>query len=78
MKIPYKELSEDALNGVLDDYVLREGTDYGDFAEGGAAQSLAAKRQALMNLLASGEAQLWFDPQTETTTLRLPDEQSGL
>ncbi len=74
MKIPYKDLSEDALNGVLDDYVLREGTDYGDFAEGEAKLSLEAKRSAVLGLLESGEAQLWFDPQTETTTLRLPED----
>ena len=73
MKIPYKDLSEDALNGVLDDYVLREGTDYGDFAEGAASLSLEAKRAAVLGLLESGKAQLWFDPQTETTTLRLPE-----
>ena len=73
MKIPYKDLSQGALNGVLDDYVLREGTDYGDFAEGAAAQRLEAKRKVVLGLLESGEAELWFDPQTETTTLRLPE-----
>jgi len=70
MKIPYQQLSEEALNGVLDDYVLREGTDYGDFAEGSAGLSLAAKRAAVMAALVAGEAQLWFDAETETTTLR--------
>jgi len=74
MKIPYKALSAGALDGVLDDYVLREGTDYGDFPEGLAVSSLAAKRNALLKLLESGDAQIWFDPQTETTTLRLPED----
>lgn len=73
MKIPYKELSDIALQGVLDDYVLREGTDYGDFAEGQASQSLEAKRAAVLALLERGEAELWFDPETESTTLRTPE-----
>ena len=73
MKIPYNELSETALNGVLDDYVLREGTDYGDFREGQEAQSLTAKRQAVLRLLQTGAAELWFDAETETTTLREPE-----
>lgn len=73
MKIPYNELSETALNGVLDEFVLREGTDYGDFREGQEAQSLAAKRQAVLRLLESGEAELWFDAETESTTLRPPE-----
>ncbi|MES1191364.1 MAG: YheU family protein [Steroidobacter sp.] len=28
--IPHTELSADALRGVIDSFVLREGTDYGD------------------------------------------------
>jgi len=74
MKIPYKALSNDALKGVLDDFVLREGTDYGDFPEGAAGSSLEAKRSAVLQLLEKGEAHVWFDPQTETTTLRLPED----
>ncbi len=73
LKIPYKELSEAALTGVLDDYVLREGTDYGDFPEGQSGLTLAAKRDAVLNLLKRGEAELWFDPETESTTLRPPE-----
>lgn len=73
MKIPHQQLSADALQGVLDDYVLREGTDYGDFTEGQIAQSLAAKRAAVLQALERGTAELWFDAETETTTLREPE-----
>jgi len=73
LKIPYQELSQAALDGVLDDYVLREGTDYGDFPEGGAEQSLKSKRAAVLRALAEGSAELWFDPQTESTTLKMVD-----
>ena len=30
VEIPYRELSEAALRGVVESFVLREGTDYGD------------------------------------------------
>ncbi|MFT5721609.1 MAG: hypothetical protein ACI9W6_001925 [Motiliproteus sp.] len=30
MKIPYQQLSTEALQGLLEEFVCREGTDYGD------------------------------------------------
>jgi uncharacterized protein YheU (UPF0270 family) len=59
--IPYTELSEDALRGVLEGFVLREGTEYGarDF-------SLDEKVSHVLKQLRRGEAQIVFDPGTET------------
>jgi len=59
--IPYAELSEDALRGVLESFVLREGTEYGerDF-------SLDQKIAQVSRQLQRGEAQIVFDPGTET------------
>ena len=59
--IPYTELSEDALRGVLESFVLREGTEYGarDF-------SLDEKVAHVMRQLRRGEAQIVFDPDAET------------
>lgn len=71
MNIPYEQLSQVALDGVLDDYVLREGTDYGDFAEGRSEHSLKTKRETVLRALADGTAELWFDPETASTTLRM-------
>ena len=31
LAIPYQQLSADALDGILDEFVTREGTDYGDY-----------------------------------------------
>lgn len=73
MKIPYQQLSPDALQGVLDDYVLREGTDYGDFVDGQVTPSLEAKRAAVLRALQTGAAELWFDAASETTTVREPE-----
>jgi uncharacterized protein YheU (UPF0270 family) len=59
--IPYTELSEEALLGVLEAFVLREGTEYGerDF-------SLEQKVAQVTRQLRRGEAQIVFDPGTES------------
>ena len=64
INIPVEALSEDALLGVIDDYVNREGTDYGhrDF-------DLEQKREAVRRQLASGRASITYDPATQTTTI---------
>jgi len=62
--IPYAELSEEALRGVLESFVLREGTEYGerDF-------SLDQKVAQVTRQLQRGEAQIVFDPGTETVDI---------
>ena len=64
INIPFEALSADALDGVIDDYVNREGTDYGhrDF-------DLAQKRDAIRRQLASGRAVITYDPSTQTTSI---------
>jgi uncharacterized protein len=59
--IPYAELSEDALRGVLESFVLREGTEYGE-----RDVSLDQKVAQVARQLQRGEAQIVFDPGTET------------
>jgi uncharacterized protein YheU (UPF0270 family) len=62
--IPYTELSEEALRGVLESFVLREGTEYGerDF-------SLDQKIAQVTRQLRRGEARIVFDPGTETINI---------
>jgi len=59
--IPHTELSEEALRGVLESFVLREGTEYGerDF-------SLDQKVAQVTRQLQRGEARIVFDPENET------------
>jgi len=64
MHIRWQELSEDALNGVLEEYVTREGTDYGL-----QEYSLEQKVTHLRRQLERGEAIIDFDPDTETVNL---------
>ena len=64
IKIPIEALSADALDGVIDDYVMREGTDYGhrDF-------DLEQKRDAVRRELRSGRAVITYDSISQTTTI---------
>ncbi len=66
VEVPHTLLSPDALRGLVEAFVLREGTDYGarEFThEEKVAQVLAQ--------LESGDTRIVFDPQTESVTLLL-------
>jgi uncharacterized protein YheU (UPF0270 family) len=64
VEIPYTELSPEALQGVLESFVLREGTDYGE-----REFSLEQKVAHVLRQLERNEAQIVFDPNSETVTL---------
>lgn len=59
--VPFTELSAEALRGVLESFVLREGTEYGD-----RDYALEEKVEHVMAQLRRGEARIVFDPQTES------------
>jgi uncharacterized protein len=54
--IPHRELSAEALRGVLESFVLREGTDYGE-----REVALEQKVAQVLRQLERGEAQIIFD-----------------
>jgi uncharacterized protein len=62
--IPYGELSADALQGVIESFVLREGTEYGE-----REFTLAEKRLHVMHQLERGEARIMFDPQSQSVDI---------
>lgn len=64
VEIPYAGLSETALRGVVEAFVLREGTDYGD-----GQFTLEQKVRQVMHQLERGEAQIVFDPRLEITEI---------
>lgn len=64
MDIPYTELSEEALLGVIQEFILREGTDYGH-----QDYSFQDKIQQVKQQLITGEIKLTFDPDTESCNL---------
>jgi uncharacterized protein YheU (UPF0270 family) len=59
--VPYAELSADALTGVIESFVLREGTDYGMSDVPFETKVLQVRRQ-----LERREAEIVFDPNTES------------
>ena len=69
VKIPYDQLSPGALHGLLDEFVTRDGTDYGAVeipVETKIAQVLAQLR--------SGKAVIVFDQETESWTILRSDD----
>nr|WP_298723256.1 YheU family protein [uncultured Steroidobacter sp.] len=62
--VPHTELSAEALRGVIESFVLREGTEYGerDF-------TLEEKLAQVMRQLERGEAQIMFDPQSNSVDI---------
>ena len=64
MKIPHRDLSEAALRGVVESFVLREGTDYGP-----REYSLEEKIAAVVRQLDRDEAVIVFEPDTETVSI---------
>ena len=66
--VPYRQLSAAALAGVIEEYVTRDGTEPGDAAE---------KSETVLDLLASGELLLVYDPDSESCNI-LSRETAGL
>ena len=64
--VPYTELSADALNGVIESFVLREGTEYGEHDVPLETKVLQVRRQ-----LERREAEIVFDPNTESIDIVL-------
>ena len=62
--IPHTELSAEALRGVMESFVLREGTDYGE-----REISLDQKVAQVLRQLERGEARIVFDAKLETVDI---------
>lgn len=64
VEIPYRELSSEALRGLIESFVLREGTDYGE-----RECSLEQKVSQVRAQIERGVARILFDPQTRSVTV---------
>ncbi|HXW10872.1 MAG TPA: YheU family protein [Steroidobacteraceae bacterium] len=64
IEVPHAELSAAALRGVVEAFVLREGTDYGE-----RDVEHDTKVGQVMRQLERGEARILFDPVTETVDI---------
>lgn len=64
MEIPKEALSEAALDGVIDNFVQREGTDYGVHEV-----AYETKIQQIRKQIEKGTVKIVFDPSTESVSL---------
>ena len=64
IEIPPERLSPGVLQAILEEFVSREGTDYGE-----VEYSLERKVAQLQQQLSRGELVVSFDPQAETCTV---------
>ena len=69
VQIPVEALSGQAVDGLLEEFVTRDGTDYG--AE---EHTLDDKKSAVRRQLHRGEVIIVFDPDTQTSNIILKDE----
>ena len=68
VEVPYGELSAELLHAVVESFVLREGTDYGE-----REHSLEDKVAGVMRQLRKGEVKILFDPESESVTIVVRD-----
>jgi uncharacterized protein YheU (UPF0270 family) len=69
MKISHTALSKEALDGIIEEYVSREGTDYGD-----RVYSLAEKVEHVMGQIEKGEVLIEFDADSQSCQLLSKDQ----
>ena len=66
IRVPHRELSAEALNGVIDAFILREGTDYGH-----DEYDIESKRQRVRRQLETGRAGIFYHPEEDFVDLQL-------
>jgi uncharacterized protein YheU (UPF0270 family) len=66
MNIPFEELAVETLTAIIEEFISREGTDYGVHEI-----SLEKKVQQVMNQLQRGEIVVTFDPESLSCDLQV-------
>ncbi len=69
IKIPYNQLSPEALQGVIEEFVGRDGTDYGE-----VEVSMESKTSQVLTQLQNKKAVIVFDPKSESCTILKSDD----
>jgi len=68
LKIAYDQLSPEALHGVIEEFVTRDGTDYGE-----VEVPLETKISQVLDQIKSGKAVIVFDHGSETCNILKSD-----
>lgn len=66
LEIPYKKIESATLTRLLEEFVSRDGTDYGH-----QVVTIEEKVRQVLQLLQSGRARLLFNPESETCSVDL-------
>jgi len=69
IEVPYAALQPATLRAVIEEFVTRDTTDYGE-----RARALEEKVEDVMRQLRRGQAQVVFDPETGTVNIVLARE----
>ena len=64
IEIPFQRLGDEILKAIIEEFILREGTDYGTHEADFESKVAQVHKQ-----LASGDIVITFDPKTENCTL---------
>ena len=64
VEVPISALSDDVLSGIINEFIMREGTDYG-----AVEASLETKVSQIKKQLSNKDILIVFDPNTESVTL---------
>ena len=69
IEVPYNQLKQDTLRTLVEDFITREGTDYGE-----VEVALETKIMQVMSQLKKGEAAIVYDEKSETCDIvpRIP------
>ena len=73
IEVPAGQLSEHAILGLVDEFITREGTDYGAYEH-----SLEQKRTSVLRQLQRNEIAIVFEFESESTTLVRREELARL
>lgn len=66
VELPYKELEPDILRKLIEDFIMREGTDYGE-----VEMNLVDKVNMVVHQLKNGEAALMWDTNLQSCNIIL-------
>jgi uncharacterized protein len=69
VEVPFEALSEEALNGLIEEFVTRDGTDYG-----AKEHTLEEKKDAIKRQLRSGHVVIVFDPEAQSANIIKRDQ----
>ncbi len=64
IEVPMDKLSEDVVQSLIEEFILREGTDYGAIEV-----SLEKKKEQVSKQLENNDIKIVFDPNTDSVTL---------